>query len=529
MKRLALLLFLTAAAAQAATFVVPPDRVLVGDAEIIVVGTVLTSYGSVTAAGGAETVSEIAIEEVIKGDLDPRIPLRVTEPGGEAGGIALAVCGAARYSVGDRVLAMLTRRDDGWRTLHMILGKFDFQSGPRAMPVIRRGERDAIFGWDLQGARHIERPRDPERFLRFVRRVARGAPVAEDYWLEEPESLSAGTRTGVTRPGGGGSGAFSAWTYQMRSASRQPNSGGEPRWNLFPSQVQFHSFGTLSGAPNGGIDAIIEGLGAWTAETSSNINYAYAGTTTSKGGLQSPDGVNTVHFEDPNNEISGSWTGSGTLAIGGPWFSTSRLHSFGGSQFATTLQADVIVQNGLSIWGGIHDERLPQLFTHELGHTLGIRHSDQGQLSSEICPAGFDCTDTAIMVAFLGLRYGSALQPWDRRAAATVYGSGSVAVDPACIAILDRPNSAAVAAGQSVMLRVEAEARDGSALSYQWFRGESGVISSPIAGATASSFTTGPIFSTQRFWVRVTAGCGSADSPTAEIRIADPRRRGTRR
>jgi hypothetical protein len=53
---------------------------------------------------------------------------------------------------------------------------------------------------------------------------------------------------------------------------------------------------------------------------------------------------------------------------------------------------------------------------------------------------------------------------------------------------------------------------------YQWYRGHSGSIASPIAGATKSEFTTPAINSTSEFWVRVKNACGSRDSATAVVK-----------
>ena len=53
----------------ATTFAVGPDRDMIRDAHAIVVGTALSSYTQIAAYGGIETVSIIALDEVIKGDI----------------------------------------------------------------------------------------------------------------------------------------------------------------------------------------------------------------------------------------------------------------------------------------------------------------------------------------------------------------------------------------------------------------------------------------------------------------------------
>src|SRR6185295_12348440 len=54
-------------------------------------------------------------------------------------------------------------------------------------------------------------------------------------------------------------------------------------------------------------------------------------------------------------------------------------------------------------------------------------------------------------------------------------------------------------------------------LSYQWYRGGSGVTTDPIAGATSTSFTTPPVTNTTSFWVRVSNPYGHADSSAAVL------------
>ena len=54
---------------------------------------------------------------------------------------------------------------------------------------------------------------------------------------------------------------------------------------------------------------------------------------------------------------------------------------------------------------------------------------------------------------------------------------------------------------------------------YQWYAGASGDTSSPIGGATASSYTTPGSSSPANYWVRVSNPYGSTDSDTASLTI----------
>jgi hypothetical protein len=55
---------------------------------------------------------------------------------------------------------------------------------------------------------------------------------------------------------------------------------------------------------------------------------------------------------------------------------------------------------------------------------------------------------------------------------------------------------------------------------YQWYAGTTGNTSSPIGGATSSSYNTSALTSAARYWVRVTNGSGFTNSNTATISVA---------
>ena len=64
-------------------------------------------------------------------------------------------------------------------------------------------------------------------------------------------------------------------------------------------------------------------------------------------------------------------------------------------------------------------------------------------------------------------------------------------------------------------------ATGGGALSYQWYHGDSGDISSPIDGANDSTYTLGTLSSWGRYWVRVTQGAEHLDSRTVLAIVRD--------
>ena len=95
--------------------------------------------------------------------------------------------------------------------------------------------------------------------------------------------------------------------------------------------------------------------------------------------------------------------------------------------------------------------------------------------------------------------------------------NGSLFTIPAPPVITAQPQSQTIASGQSATLSVAAT---GGTLSYQWYQGTSGTTTSPISGATASSYTTPSLTASTNYWVRVTNATGPTNSATAAITVS---------
>jgi YVTN family beta-propeller protein len=86
--------------------------------------------------------------------------------------------------------------------------------------------------------------------------------------------------------------------------------------------------------------------------------------------------------------------------------------------------------------------------------------------------------------------------------------------------ITTQPASQTINSGSRVTLNVVAT--NIAPLSFQWFQGQSGDTSSPIAGATDNAFTTPALVATTSYWVLVRNLAGSVDSNTATISVNQP-------
>ncbi|HEV2720135.1 MAG TPA: hypothetical protein VG323_08955, partial [Thermoanaerobaculia bacterium] len=104
----------------------------------------------------------------------------------------------------------------------------------------------------------------------------------------------------------------------------------------------------------------------------------------------------------------------------------------------------------------------------------------------------------------------------DPLCAGTSSGSATVTVDVAPT-ITTQPASVTIRKNSSTTLSVMATSP--RPISYQWYTGTSGNTSSPIAGATGSSYQTPRLSATTSYWVRVSNSCGATNSATATVTV----------
>jgi hypothetical protein len=384
--------------ASATTYVAVADEALVDQAPLIVVGRALSHRPHPGASPAVEYV--FAVERAVKGAPGgEQLTVRVLGGVGPEG-LALKIWGAPVFRDGERALLFLEPRGDGaYRVLHLTLGAFHVVSVRGRSAVVRDlsalSEARAVRGGVESAPAGPDRPRDLARFARWAADRAAGRRRAADYFLALPEP----ELRRLTAP-------FSLFEFN----------GLNMRWFQFATggSITFraHQDGQ-DGLAGGGFAEFQTALAAWNADAATTIDYTYGGTTTAAGGFITPDGVNTILFNDPNDEIgSFSCASGGVLAIGGPWFDPSSTGVFNGLTYIRIVQADIITNDGIAcFFAGSPDagKAAEELFAHELGHTLGLNHSAESE---------------ALMHAFIhDDGRGASLHPDDRAGIHALYGS----------------------------------------------------------------------------------------------------------
>ena len=488
----------------AVSWIVPADRVEIERANAIVIGRVLGSHVE-ESRYGSETVTEIALEEAIKGTAGSVV--RVHEP--------LGIVGVPEFADGDRVLLLLYLRDDGaYVVSDLQLGAFRFAKDIAGRELALRNDAE-IEGWDAHGNVYEEPHRAAEPFLAYVRGVVRGEFVADDYFVAKlPTHISARSVQA--------SASFTASSYAL-----QYNSGKGTRWNVFPSAVNWNQGNNEIGPQGTGTPQITGAFATWNA---GGTNYVLkTATPNTNGFLDAADGVNNVVFEknltsagvQPFNCVSG-----GALGMGGMKNANfgAGAHVFKGETFGTTLEADVSMNVGLGACTTtqVTPDQFKSVIVHEVGHTLGIRHSDQNRTLTAACSTDItlDCSNSALMNHILISGLNGKLQTWDNAALSSLYGNAPA--PPVCVppSITAQPSGSTIAGGNAAQLSVTASGT--APLSYQWFTGVVGDTSLPVANGASSSISVHPTITTS-YWARVTGQCAPvANSNAAIVTVTAP-------
>src|SRR5512132_242129 len=379
------------ASALRGTSVIPiSDAELYLRADVIVHGIVISSSVKADRLGRPETVSVITPLSVLEGTL--RGSLVLHQLGGQLpDGRFFQMWGRPEYVPGREVIVFaIARRGGDFETAEMLLGEFEVWrdgGGNRyAIPELTIGSHPGVDVLANEGA---GRPRDLQRFLTFLKRGAPSLAVTSSPRGKLEPVRHAEAESRAPKP---------LWGYVNNHLWRWTNNATAV-WTL-------NGTANISG---GGVAEATGALASWTNDPNSSINYT-AGSGTG----------NVIYLNATSSALGCGWStclaGGGVIGCGGP--SGGGSNSWRGDTYNTITGGTAELRSYCTF--NLYGSALTQsVITHELGHTLGLGHSDQNVSPHDVCRGD---EDAAIMRSTV--QSYTSLATDDQDAIRWIYGDG---------------------------------------------------------------------------------------------------------
>jgi hypothetical protein len=482
----------------AVTYNVPKDRDLVLRADAIILATAITSHAESLADGRVVTECELRVDETLKGDVAAGENVTLFEPGGETATRIVAIAGSPRYADGKRYLVFMWRNPFGeYQTWGFQEGQFEIVSDLRGRELLSRG---GLFGFD-EGTEtaHVEKYRGALEFMTFVRAQLKSAnvPARADYFIDPADVLLAAFPEFRPRV------EWRETVLLTRQDYLSFYGGACFRWRNGGKYTMKYCCGTTPQPGYNGQNAIAFAVGQWSGQGTSVLLVQGPEAPGATNGLHgAPDGQNVVLFNS-------TFLPPGIHGIGGFQAEAATYNDLGdGLTYHDPTEVDVEISATLD---GISSTTFNVVVTHEIGHTLGFRHSDDLADNTTLCSPSATCTTDATMVHFVPAGING-LRPYDVAAISTVYGT---CTNPS---ISVQPTGSTINSGQSANLSVTA---GGTGPTYQWYIGNPGTINNPVPGGTTALISVNPT-TTTTYFVRV-SGCSTfIDSNAATVTVNSP-------
>jgi hypothetical protein len=195
-------------------------------------------------------------------------------------------------------------------------------------------------------------PRDLEAFLRMIRQPAVQA-------LAAPAEPRGRLRSVMHQE------------YAIRALRPEWVTNGLWRWNNGASAA--FTLGGTAKITGGGTAEANNSTATWSAEPHSTIAYSVGSGT-----------ANTIHMDALSSPCG--WTsclsGPGVIGCGG--FGGGGTHVWRGETYVTITSGEVWLRSFCSL-NAFDSTTVQSVLTHELGHTLGLGHSDQATSPHDVC------------------------------------------------------------------------------------------------------------------------------------------------